>query len=87
MTIYVKKDVLHIKNTGLAANQIKAICCTIPIVAGLKEVKFENNGILDDMMPVILMAIYMHPDISIISFNSNFLRSSAANTYAQLAIA
>jgi hypothetical protein len=87
MTIYVKKNVLLIKNTGLAANQLKAIACTIPIISGLKEVKFENNGLMDDLMPVILMAVYMHPEISILSFNNNFLRQSSANTYAQLAMA
>ena len=74
-----------IKNTGLAGNQIKALCCTIPIINGINEIKFENNGLMDDMVPVILMAAYMHPHIHTISFNNNYLRSTAANTWAKLA--
>lgn len=83
--VYVKKDVFVIKNTGLAGNQIKALCCTIPIINGITEIKLENNGLVDEMVPPILLAAYMHPTIHTISFNQNYLRASAANTFAELA--
>ena len=83
--VYIKKDVFVIKNVGLAGNQIKALSCTLPIIAGIRELKFENNGLMDEMVPIILMAAYMNPDIDTISINNNYLRSSAANTYARLA--
>ena len=75
-----------VKNEGLAGNHVKALCCTIPIISGITEIKFENNGLMDDMVPLILMAAYMNPDIHTISINNNYLRSTAANTYAKLAL-
>jgi hypothetical protein len=60
------------------------MCCTIPLVAGLKHLKFENNKLQDDMVPPILMAAFMNPDIKTISFIGNYLRGSAANTYREL---
>ena len=39
------------------------------------------------MVPPILFACYMNPDVCSISFHNNFLRGSAANTYYELSTA
>lgn len=78
---YYKKGVFTIKNAELADNQIKALCCTIPIVQGLKHLKFQNNKLQDEMAPPLLMAAFMNPDLKILTFHSNYLRGSAGNTY------
>lgn len=36
------------------------------------------------MMPPILMAAFMNPDVKILTFNSNYLRGCAGNTYREL---
>ena len=36
------------------------------------------------MVPPLLLAAFMNPDLKIISFSSNYLRGSSANTYAEL---
>ena len=53
-------------------------------MAGLKNVKFESNNLNDEMVPPILFACYMNPDVTAISFHNNFLRGSAAATYYEL---
>ena len=35
-------------------------------------------------MPPILIACFMNPDIKILTFNSNYLRGCAGNTYREL---
>jgi hypothetical protein len=36
------------------------------------------------MVPPLLMAAFMNPDMKTLTINSNYLRGSAANTYREL---
>jgi hypothetical protein len=72
---------LHVVNQSMPDNQVKALCCTIPLIQGLKHVSFENNNINDQMAAAILMACYMAPDCTIITFKGNFLRATFSNTF------
>jgi len=65
-------------------NQMKAICCTIPLIQDLTHLKLENNNINDFMAAAIMISCFMSPSLQGLEFRGNFLRSSASNTIFQL---
>jgi len=63
---------------------MKALCCTIPLMQGLKHVCFENNNISDFSAAAIMIACYMNPTFNAITFKMNYLRATFANTFYDL---
>lgn len=78
--IFVKKNVFVIRHQALPMAQLKALCCTIPIIAGLKHVILQNNNLGDEFGAAVLFACFMHPQVTQISIIGNFMRASFANT-------
>lgn len=76
-----KEGKLHVVNQSMPDNQVKALCCTIPLIEGLKHVSFENNNINDQMAAALLLACHMAPQVTAITIKGNFLRSTFSNTY------
>jgi len=65
-------------------NQLKALCCTLPLIQGLQHVHFENNKIEDFMAAALLIACYQSPTVRIVTFKNNFLRATFSNTCYKL---
>ena len=78
------EGVLQFKGTSLPEQQLKAICCIIPLIAGLNEVAFINNHLNDEMVPAVFFACFQNPDLKKITIVNNFLRASSSNTWAVL---
>jgi hypothetical protein len=75
---------LHIHNQAMPEQQLKAICCTIPLIGGLTHVSFENNNISDYLGAAIFIACYMAPYVTAVTIKNNFLRGTATNTLYEL---
>jgi hypothetical protein len=65
-------------------NQLKALCCTIPLIQGLKHLSFEHNNIQDFMCAGILLAVFQSPECAIITFKNNFCGATFSNTFLAL---
>lgn len=81
---YLKNGVLIMKNMEITDQQLKAICCVIPLMAGLKEVRFEYNNIQDELASALFLACFQNPDLTKISIIGNFLKLTSSNTYETL---
>lgn len=76
--------VLSFENYGLEMEQVKAICCTIPAINGLKEIRFVNNNLSDEMNAILIMAAYMSPSLDSITISRNSLQKISCKTMRQL---
>lgn len=54
------------------------------MIAGLKSVVFDNNNLMDDFGPCLLLASFMNPNINQIKFKNNFMRMTFSATYKYL---
>jgi len=77
---YFHDGVMSYQNYVLEMEQLKAICCTIPLLKGLKHIKFSNNQLTDEMTAVLLMAAFMNPCLEAITINSNCLQKNSCRT-------
>ena len=78
--------VLCYQNYSLDLAQVKAICCTIPLIKGLKHVQFIDNNLSDEMSAIVVMAAYMHPTVDSITISRNSLQKTACRTLRQLQV-
>jgi len=65
---YFKDDQFLIYNQQLPDSQVKALCCIIPTIKGLKEFSLNTNKLQDEMGAILVMACFMNPDLKTIKF-------------------
>jgi hypothetical protein len=56
-----EEGILEFGNYELSIDQIKSIACVIPLIKGLRQIKFENNHLTDPGCCLIIIAAFMHP--------------------------